>query len=465
MANKKIEETGILIFIFGLIGSVISFCLLFVIYCFHGIVIIVDETKEKRFKLLKGCCMCLIIAIISYVFLVAWLPLFVDKYGKSYPWVAFALLSFTVLIVPGYVALIGFRNTQKNQEIDLKEKTGIDATIIETYQEDDEIDTMIVKYNCDLEQLKKKKGILENALNKSIISIERGKDHQTAIIKATTKILPVIVDWNDEFISKKESTLIIGESLSGRISLDLNNVPHMLVAGETGSGKSVLVKCLIYQAYLKGYMMYLADFKGGIEFSDFEKVARQVITDMQELDRILCELVKENAERMKLLKDSGYKNISVYNTHAQKKMKRILLCIDEIAEITDIEFFEKEDKDTQKRIISNLSSLARLARAAGINIIIGVQRPDHKVIPGQIKNNLPARISGRFADDAASRIILGNDDACGLRDEKGLMLYKVGADTKEFKGFWIQPDKLLKQRQSTKHYNVYGKEGKPIMDN
>lgn len=122
-------------------------------------------------------------------------------------------------------------------------------------------------------------------------------------------------------------------------------------------------------------------------------------------------------------------------------------------------FLLKEDKETQKRIISNLSSLARLARAVGINIIIGVQRPDHKVIPGQIKNNLPARMSGRFADDSASRIVLGNDDACSLRNEKGLMLYKVGADTLEFKGYWIQPARFLNQ---IKHVNVFGKEEKLI---
>ena len=76
----------------------------------------------------------------------------------------------------------------------------------------------------------------------------------------------------------------------------------------------------------------------------------------------------------------------------------------------------KEEKQIYEQIEGKLSTLARLSRATGINLFMGVQRPDANVLTGQIKNNIPVRISGRFADKTASEIVLGNTDAVNLPD-------------------------------------------------
>ena len=95
-------------------------------------------------------------------------------------------------------------------------------------------------------------------------------------------------------------------------------------------------------------------------------------------------------------------------------------------------------------IEKELSTLARLSRATGINLLIGVQRPDAKVITGQIKTNVPVRICGRFADNSASEIVLSNTKAKDLKDTKGRFLIKIGADTEEFQAFYFDDSKHLK---------------------
>lgn len=103
----------------------------------------------------------------------------------------------------------------------------------------------------------------------------------------------------------------------------------------------------------------------------------------------------------------------------------------------------KRGKQIYEQIEGKLSTLARLSRATGINLFMGVQRPDANVLTGQIKNNIPVRISGRFADKTASEIVLGNTDAVNLPDIKGRFLYKVGNETIEFQSFYFDDETML----------------------
>ena len=103
----------------------------------------------------------------------------------------------------------------------------------------------------------------------------------------------------------------------------------------------------------------------------------------------------------------------------------------------------KEEREIYEKIEGRLSTLARLSRATGINLFMGVQRPDANVLTGQIKNNIPVRISGRFADKTASEIVLGNTDAVNLPDIKGRFLYKVGNETIEFQSFYFDDETML----------------------
>jgi len=238
---------------------------------------------------------------------------------------------------------------------------------------------------------------------------------------------------------------VIGESDLDIIKFDLNRTPHVLLAGETGSGKSVAMRLLFWQMVKKKCKAFMIDFKGGVEFGKKYERYGEVITDRKRALEVLAMLVKENEARLKLFRDLEVKNLKEYNYKTHQNLSRIGVFIDEVAEMLDKKGVTKEDKPIYEKIEALMSTLARLSRATGINLILGVQRPDASILTGQIKNNIPVRISGRFADKTASEIVLGNTMACNLPDVKGRFLYKVGNETIEFQSYFFNDDRDLKE--------------------
>lgn len=296
---------------------------------------------------------------------------------------------------------------------------------------------------------------LQNALDCNILKIENAKTTKKVVKVYTVPsdmTIPEMIYWNDDLlIEDKEDKfeLILGENMLEKIKIDLNKLPHVLVAGETGSGKSVILRLLLWQGILKAARIFMIDFKGGVEFGlDYEQFG-EVITEKQRALEVLKDLTRENQARLKLFREMRVKNLAQYNIKAKekgfKKLCRIMMFIDELAEMTDKTGASKEEKELMSQIEKEQSTLARLSRATGINLIIGIQRPDAKVITGQIKNNIPVRICGRFADKAASEIVLGNTRATNLPEIKGRFLFKVGADTVEFQSYYFNDDTMLKK--------------------
>lgn len=292
---------------------------------------------------------------------------------------------------------------------------------------------------------------LENVLDCNILKIENALTTKQVIkIKTVpaSKIIPLYIEWKDEFLSDKDFELIVGEDMLEQIKFDLNKNPHVLIAGETGSGKSVILRLLLGQSALKGAKIYMVDFKGGVEFGIRYEKFGEVITERQRVLEVLKDLTVENAIRLKLFRKMDVKNLAEYNEWAEKTNEktlcRIVIFIDELAEMTDKDGMSKEDKALVAQIEKELSTLARLSRATGINLIIGIQRPDAKVLTGQIKNNVPVRISGRFADKPASEIVLSNSEATKLPEVKGRFLFKVGADTYQFQAYNFDDKRMLK---------------------
>ncbi|WP_430538072.1 hypothetical protein [Clostridium perfringens] len=170
-------------------------------------------------------------------------------------------------------------------------------------------------------------------------------------------------------------------------------------------------------------------------------------------------LVEENTRRLKLLRESQAKNIAEYNRKCSGDLKRIVVIIDELAELMDKTGVDDEKKEKLTKIEGSLSTLARLSRATGINLILGVQRPDAKVVSGQIKNNVPVRICGKFADAKASEIVLSNTKAKDLPDVKGRFLFRLGAETIQFQAYFFnddqhfKPNKILELRENENNIN------------
>lgn len=293
---------------------------------------------------------------------------------------------------------------------------------------------------------------IEIILDCNILKIENALTTKKVVKLKTvpaSKIIPLYIDWKDEYLSGKDFEIIVGENMLEQIKFDLNKAPHVLVAGETGSGKSVILRMILRQAVLKAAKIYMIDFKGGVEFGIKYERYGEVVTERQRALSVLKELVRENKARLELFRRLDVKNLAEYNNIAEggnsklKKLCRIMVFCDEVAEMLDKSGLGKEEKQIFMQIEKEIATLARLSRATGINLILGMQRPDAKVLPGQIKNNIPVRISGRFADKPASEIVLSNSRATTLPEIKGRFLFKVGADTIEFQAYNFDDSKML----------------------
>lgn len=332
--------------------------------------------------------------------------------------------------------------------------------ILKSHTQDKEtkIDERVFESKIPIEVWRHNIPQIQAAVNISIISIKQGKSKQIVIMKSMSGSLEIEekISWSDEYIDPQEGVVCIGESETQKIKIDLNKSPHLLSAGETGSGKSVIVRCILWQLISQGAIAYMVDFKGGVEFGlQYEKIG-QVITEVDEAEALFASLVEENSRRLKLLRENQVKNIAEYNAKCSGSLRRIVVVIDELAELMDKTGVDDEKKEKLTRIEGYLSTLARLSRATGINLLIATQRPDAKVITGQIKNNVPVRICGRFADAKASEIVLSNTKAKDLDPIKGRFLFKLGADTIEFQAYYFDddkhfiPSKIFKVREAFK---------------
>ena len=156
-------------------------------------------------------------------------------------------------------------------------------------------------------------------------------------------------------------------------------------------------------------------------------------------------LIKENELRQAELGRLGAKNIIDYNKKSNKRMYRVLLVIDELGEVLDKTGLSEEELEVTKYIEGALSTFARVSRATGIHMLLGIQRPDAKIISGQIKTNVTGRICGRVADGPASEIVLSNTAAAQLPKIGGRMIYQNGGDMEVFQGYFFQDDRDVKK--------------------
>ncbi len=311
---------------------------------------------------------------------------------------------------------------------------------------ENKVTTYTFKSNIPVSEWKKAKDRLETGLDCSIRRIDQGKNKklvELVTVSSDFKI-PENIPWKDEYITQRDGEMVIGESDLDRLSFNLNKTPHVLVAGETGSGKSVTLRCILWQMISKGARVFMIDFKGGVEFGKAYERYGEVITDRKRALTVLQMLVAENQERLKLFRDLEVKNLKEYNDKTGENLCRIGVFVDEIAEMLDKKGVAKQDKEIYEQLEGALSTLARLSRATGINLIFGVQRPDANILTGQIKNNIPVRICGRFVDGPASEIVLGNTAACNLPEIQGRMIYRMGNKQMEFQGYFFNDEKDLR---------------------
>lgn len=253
---------------------------------------------------------------------------------------------------------------------------------------------------------------IEAALNIQIVKIKEGKNKRSILLYAVPagNQLSSCIEWYDSYLVKDSSTLVLGKSLMGTVTVNLAKIPHILLGGSTGSGKSLLLKLLIMQAVKKNAIVYIADFKGGVDFPSIWHSKCKMCFDENTLIELLTELVDELQSRKILLRESECNNLDDYNNLTNQALPRYIFACDEVAELLDKTGLTKEHKDKVSMIESKLSIIARQGRAFGIHLILATQRPDANILSGQIRNNIDCRICGR-ADNVLSQIILDSTAA------------------------------------------------------
>ena len=289
---------------------------------------------------------------------------------------------------------------------------------------------------------KDKQAAIETALDITIVKMKNGSGKSRVLIYAVPAVsdLPDMIKWKDKFLSQQSFILNLGESFTGSVTVDLSRVPHIMLGGATGSGKSVLLKLLLMQATKKGAKVCIADFKGGVDFPPvWHKECRMCFEEQSTLE-LLTELTKELEHRKQLLKVSGLPNIEHYKAATGENLQRYIFACDELAEMLDKTGLTKDQKETVNKIEGLLSTIARQGRAFGIHLILATQRPDSTILNGQIKNNINCRICGR-ADNVLSMIILDNTDAADLipEDAQGRFLLHDGT---MFQAYWFEDSNL-----------------------
>ena len=284
---------------------------------------------------------------------------------------------------------------------------------------------------------KDKKEAIETALDITIVKMKNGSGKSRVLIHAVPAVsdLPDMTKWQDKFLSQQSFILNLGDSFIGPVTVDLARVPHILLGGATGSGKSVLLKLLLMQAYKKGANVCIADFKGGVDFPPvWHKECRMCFEEQSTLE-LLTELTEELERRKQLLKASGLPNIDHYNAATGENLQRYIFACDELAQMLDKTGLTKDQKETVNKIEGLLSTIARQGRAFGIHLILATQRPDSAILNGQIKNNINCRICGR-ADNVLSMIIIDKTDAADQipEDAQGRFLLQDGT---MFQAYWF----------------------------
>ena len=225
--------------------------------------------------------------------------------------------------------------------------------------------------------------------------------------------------------SKSKLTFGVGKDIAGNIIIgDIAKMPHMIIAGATGSGKSVctnsIIMSILYHASPEEVRLILIDPKI-VEFRVYDGIPHlliPVVTDPKKAAGALGWAVQEMLKRYDIFAEHSVRNLEEYNQLCKRnkslqKMPQILICIDELAELMMTASKEVED---------SICRLAQLARAAGMHLIIATQRPTANIITGLIKANIPSRIALSVKSQIDSRVILDTGGAETLLGN-GDMLY------------------------------------------
>ena len=284
---------------------------------------------------------------------------------------------------------------------------------------------------------------------KNTVGIEMANETPTTVyIKEIMEAIP-----KDEKTNSKKLLVALGKDIKGETKYcEINKTPHLLVAGSTGSGKSVCINCILASILMRTkpdeVKLMLVDPKK-VELSMYNGVPhllRPVVTDPKKASVALQLVVQEMEHRYDVFEEAGVKNIDSYNEMVEKKNKTrseddqlkklpfIVVIVDELADLMMV---------AGKEVEASIMRITQMARAAGIHLIIATQRPSTDVITGIIKANIPSRIAFAVASQIDSRTILDMMGAEKLLGRGDMLYLPQGYNSPtRIQGAWICEEEI-----------------------
>ncbi|MDT7932788.1 AAA family ATPase [Clostridium perfringens] len=287
--------------------------------------------------------------------------------------------------------------------------------------------------------------------NKSNITYAKQEgDKDLGVLVNTPKILP----WSNNYLDERNGAINLGTGFDDSvIKLDLNKTQNVLIVGEMGMGKTLLIKNIIWQLVNQESDVYMIELSGYYEFDSRYSIMGQVINDLNSLDNLLKELLDEQERRTLILEEDGFKSFEAFNENRfdSKKLKRKVIVIDNYynllkkANISSIEQIQVES--IEKSLIKLISS----TKDTGINLIIN----DNEIIGLNIEliNKIQVKICGRH-NERNSKLMLGDDRARKLNCIASFFM-KINNEIKFFEAYRFEEEKQLKILESIKVDGVF----------
>lgn len=327
-----------------------------------------------------------------------------------------------------WIQLTKYQNRLKH--LGLKTPTGIAPQVVRVIElENNQKKILVQAIGIDVADFRNRKGAIEASFNAIVQNISvTHSNKQMVEILTSEKELPTLIRFEScQEKLRKPYTFLVGEAMDGFIVADLCEIHHMLVAGATGSGKSVFFKQALVGLLKssKFIQLYLVDLKRGVDMKPFEVLDNvELIKDTMSAISTLTVVVAEMERRFKFLEEKGYTEI----VPERDNLDRIVVGVDEASVLFTVEKSSKATRDQAQNARELTDKIAKLGRAAGIHVILATQKVVKETIDTRVQTNINARMCFRVNTVASSMTVLGNKKAAELPDTKGRGIWSVGSN-------------------------------------
>ena len=300
-----------------------------------------------------------------------------------------------------------------------------------------------------IEKIKARQDELQSALGKNIEAIRALKNPQYAQIILSTRVLPRRCNFSDFANLERDASFLVGESKAGAITADISKLPHALIAGHTGGGKSQFFKQLLV-SLLKStnhLQMHLIDLKGGLEFREFKTLSNVTVAKtLDESVSILYQIEKQMHERFNYLENQG-----LLQVEPQKHpFDRIVVGIDEASVLFAQARRDSEDYDLICKARELAESISKLGRAAAIHLVLATQKLAKESIDTRIQENIAGRMCFKTGTPEGSFRVLGNTHASHLPSIPGRGIWQFGSEEVQVQAPYLSTQEMKSILQGIK---------------